>query len=273
MTEHLSSSFSLSDELLSRLVVELDNEAVRAIILRGSYARGDALPPYSDIDLTLIVQEATEGHQSKRYIWRDGYAISVSTWTLSAYQERIQQPEEAIFVVSGIQEARILLEKDSAFRSFQQEALTFRWEPLQAAANVHAGQVMMDQTEIILKMLRSLSLHDMVLLADVLTLDLIPAVTEAFAVQRGILVRNGNSYFHQLQESAGLQSAWTRSFRCAIGIDCDPVTSLEQRGITALRLFQETSQLLRPFLDSEHWDAIEPLIGMIDRELSREKSN
>jgi hypothetical protein len=34
----------LSDEFLARLVAELDNEAVRAIILRGSYARGDAFP-------------------------------------------------------------------------------------------------------------------------------------------------------------------------------------------------------------------------------------
>lgn len=271
MTEHTSSTFSLPGGFLSRLVAELDNEAVRAIILRGSYARGDALPPYSDIDLTLIVQETAENNQSKRYIWRDGYAISISTWTLSAYQERIQRPEETIFVVPGIQEARILLEKDSAFRSFQQEVLRFRWEPLQTAANIHAGQAMMDQTEIILKMLRALHSHDMILLADVLTLDLIPAVTEAFAVQRGILVHTGNTYFHQIQEAAGQQSAWTRYLRCAVGVDCDPVPSLEQRGIAALRLFQETARLLQPSLHPEHWDAMEPLIGMIDRELSHEK--
>jgi hypothetical protein len=270
MTEHISSSASLPDAFLASLVAELDHESVRAIILRGSYVRGDAKPPYSDIDLTRIVWETPDGQQSKRYIWRDGYAVSISTWSLSAYQERIRQPEEAIFVVPGIQEARLLLEKDGAFRSFQHEVLTFQWESLQTAANAHAGQVMMNQTEIILKMLRALRLHDMSLLAEMLTLDLLPAMTEAFAVQQGIRVRTGNTYFHQIQEAAGLQSAWTRYFRCAVGIDGEPVPSLRQRGIAALRLFQETTRRLQPSLHPEHWEAIEPLIRMIDRELSLE---
>ena len=34
---------ALSDGLLSELVTELDNDAVTAIILRGSHARGDAV--------------------------------------------------------------------------------------------------------------------------------------------------------------------------------------------------------------------------------------
>src|SRR6266566_6472616 len=38
------SVFALSDVLLSELVTELDNDDVTAIILRGSYARGDAVP-------------------------------------------------------------------------------------------------------------------------------------------------------------------------------------------------------------------------------------
>src|SRR6266566_5465641 len=35
---------ALSDGLLSELVTELDDDAVTAVILRGSYARGDAIP-------------------------------------------------------------------------------------------------------------------------------------------------------------------------------------------------------------------------------------
>ncbi|HZO73647.1 MAG TPA: hypothetical protein VFB60_15710 [Ktedonobacteraceae bacterium] len=80
MTEQLSSpSAFLPDKFLSRLVTEIDDETVRALILRGSYARGDAVPPHSDVDLTRIIQEAAGYHQPKYYIWRDGYAISVST--------------------------------------------------------------------------------------------------------------------------------------------------------------------------------------------------
>ncbi len=221
--------------------------------------------------MTLIIQENSQGHQAKQYIWRDGYAVSVSAWSLSAYRERLQQPEEAIFAVPGIQEARILLEKDGAFRAFQQEVLAFRWEPLQFSANAYAGQTLMDQTEIILKMFRALQFHNMTLLAEVILLDLVPTITEAFVVQRGILIRSGNTYFQQAQEAAGQQSAWTHFHRQAVGVEHDPLLSLEQRGIATLRLFQETARLLQPFLHTEHQDAITPLIGMIDRELSSEK--
>lgn len=270
MTEQTSSP-SLSDGLLARLVTEMDDETVRAIILRGSYARGDAVPPYSDVDLTRIIHETAGYHQPKYYLWRDGYAISVSTHSYAAYRERFTKPEEAIFAVPGVQEAIVLRDKDGAFHLFQQEARAFRWEPLQQEANIYTGQVMMAQTEIVLKLLRALRRHDMVLLADILTLDLIPAVTEAFAVQRGILIHSGNTYFHQVQEVAGQQSAWTRYHRHAVGIDDDAAPSLEQRGIAALHLFQETARLLQPFLTAQHWDAVEPLIGMIDQELSLEK--
>ncbi len=49
----LSSSSFLSSEFLSQLTSELDDGTVTAIILHGSYAHGDAMPPYSDIDLIL----------------------------------------------------------------------------------------------------------------------------------------------------------------------------------------------------------------------------
>ncbi|HLQ30711.1 MAG TPA: nucleotidyltransferase domain-containing protein, partial [Ktedonobacteraceae bacterium] len=131
-------SSTLSEEFLSKLVAELDNDAVRAIILHGSYVRGDATPPYSDVDLARIVQETPDRTEHKQYTYRDGYLISISTRPLSIYQERLTVPEKAVFTVSGIQEARILLDKDGTFSVIQQEARAFRWELLQAAADNYA---------------------------------------------------------------------------------------------------------------------------------------
>src|SRR5690348_2967982 len=105
----------LSDEFLARLIVELDSETVRAIILHGSYARGDALPPYSDIDLVRIVQEAPAHLDQKRFLYRDGYLLSISSRPLSVYRKRFAQPEKAIFAVPGVREALILLDKDGGF--------------------------------------------------------------------------------------------------------------------------------------------------------------
>src|SRR5438067_13739673 len=89
---------ALSDVFLSELVTELDNEAVTAIILRGSYARGDAVP-YSDVDLTRLVKEQPEPTQRKQFTYRHGLLISISTRTIEQYREDFTIPERALFVV------------------------------------------------------------------------------------------------------------------------------------------------------------------------------
>ena len=85
-----------------------------AIILRGNYARGDATP-YSDVDLTRFVKQLPERAQQKQFTFREGRLISISIRTIDQERERLSAPETAIFVVAGLQEARILLEKDGAF--------------------------------------------------------------------------------------------------------------------------------------------------------------
>ncbi|HYU72572.1 MAG TPA: nucleotidyltransferase domain-containing protein [Ktedonobacteraceae bacterium] len=109
-----SSSF-LSSEFLSKLTSELDDETVTAIILHGSHARGDAMPPYSDIDLVRILHETPERKQLKRFIWYDGYLLNLSSCPLSIYKEWLTTPQEAIFRLSTIQAAHILLDKDGFY--------------------------------------------------------------------------------------------------------------------------------------------------------------
>jgi predicted nucleotidyltransferase len=271
MSQHPSHSpVALPDALLDKLVVELDDETVRAIILRGSYARGDAVPPYSDVDLVRIVQEMPDRTHQKQYIWREGYLISISTRTISAYRERLAKPERAFLDVAGVLKSCILVDKDGDFSKLQQEVKEFQWESLQAAANTHASQLMVEHTEVVLPTLKALVLHDATALSDMI-LDLISALTEAFAVQRGVLVMKGSTYFHEVQAMAGLDSAWTHYHRCAAGIDPDTIPSIENRSIAALRLYQETARLVQPYLHPDHWEAIEPVLSMIEQELSHKE--
>lgn len=270
MKEKLSHpSVSLLGSLLAQLVAELDDDTVRAIILHGSYARGDAVPPYSDVDLVRITRETPDRTQQKRFIWRDGYLLNLSSRPLSVYQEWLTIPEEAIFRMQSIREAHILFEKDDAFRTFQQEALAWQWEPLQKDANAYASLLLLEQTEIILKMLRALQGPDVVMLVELILLDLLPTVTEAVAVQQGVLVRSGNSYLRQVQETVGVNSAWTHYYKSAVGETIGAISPLpfEKRGVAALHLYKETVQLLRPSLLPEHREAIEPLMSMINHVL------
>src|SRR6266550_1500094 len=150
-------SVSLPNEFLAKLIGELDNDTVTAIILHGSYVRGDARPPYSDVDLVQILRETSDQKPQKQFLWYDGYLLNLSSRPLSAYREWLTMPQEAIFRVSTIRQAHILLEKEGTFRAFQQETLdNWKWEPLQLAANAYASQLLLEQSEIILKILGAL---------------------------------------------------------------------------------------------------------------------
>ncbi len=258
----------LSTDFLAQLAAELNEETVTAIILHGSYARGDAFPPYSDIDLVRIIEETSPLSRKKRYIWRNGYLISYSSRPLSVYREWFAAPEEALFRVRGVQEARILLEKDSSFRAFQQEALAFRWEPLQAKANAYASQLLLEQTEMVFHLQRAQALNDPIALMD-MTLELFSGSTDAMAVQRGVLVKSGNTFYHQVQQSVGADTLWTRYHNQAAGIDPATAPTIENRSRAALALYRETIHLLQPFLVPEHWQVIEPLLSILHQMLRK----
>jgi predicted nucleotidyltransferase len=224
----------LSDEFLSDLIAELDNDNVIALALVGSYARGNATL-YSDVDVLRFVREVPE--RTKQYIYRHGHLIGISTRTFGQYRKRLTAPEEAIFVVPSIREAHVLLDKEGEFARLQQEAQVWTWEPLQATANDYASYVLMVQIEIVHKTLRALMMQDKPALAEMILL-LFSAVTDAVTVQRGILATSGNTYFRQVEEAVGQVSVWTYYHKLLAGFDTNAgsVASLEHRGIATLHL-------------------------------------
>lgn len=260
---------AVTEAFLARLVAELDSELVRAIILHGSCARGEATS-YSDVDLVRFVHEIPHQVAQKRFLYFDGRLISISTRTIEQDQHRLTLPEEAIFVVPGIREARILIDKDGGFQKLQQQARDWIWEPLQAAANYYAGELLMKQAEIVHKTLRALLVRDELALAE-MVLILCTALTDALAIQRGVLITSGNSYFRQVQASVGVTSEWTHQHQITIDIAKNttlPATPLETKGFAALRLYQETVLVLLPSLTSEHREVVEQASAVIEQALS-----
>jgi predicted nucleotidyltransferase len=271
MTQQTPSSYALPSGFLTKLLTQWDDDTVTAIILHGSYARGDARPPYSDVDLVRITRETPERTQQKRFLWYEDYLLNLSSRPLSIYREWLTIPQEAIFRVSTIRDAQILIDKDGAFRAFQQHIReSWRWEPLQMAANAYAGQLLSSLSEVILRTLGAVQFQRTIMLIERIYLHILPGVTEALSVQQGIIAK-GNNYLDQVQEHVGRDSAWTRSYMEAIGVQSDEHASpsLEQRGIAVLRLYQETVCLLRSHLLPDHLQTIEPLMGMIDQVLHK----
>jgi predicted nucleotidyltransferase len=158
MEPHSHSVVALPGEFLAKLVPELDDDTVSAIILHGSYARHEATP-FSDVDIVRILRETPDRKQQKRFIWHEGYLLNLSSRPLSIYREWLALPQEAIFRISTIWDAHILLDKEDAFCTFQQEARHWKWEPLQSAANAYISQLMVELSEVILRTLGALQFH------------------------------------------------------------------------------------------------------------------
>jgi predicted nucleotidyltransferase len=262
--EALSKASNLSETLMQTLVAEIDSDDVTAIVLGGSYARGEATS-YSDVDFLRLVREESQ-RQPKRYFYRDGYLISVPTRTIASYRQAITKPEQAIWVVPSMRECKILLDKEGAFSAFQQSLASFKWEALQQEANIYASTRLVLFTEYVHKALGTLLNKNALALAQA-SEELLYVLTEALVVQRGVLIQRGNSYYAQAQEAAGIDSAWTRYHRMLLCLEPLPthLSLVEARGIAALRLYQETARLLHAALQPQDRDVIEQTIQVIEQ--------
>jgi predicted nucleotidyltransferase len=254
----------LSDDFLQRLTAEFATDDIVALALAGSHARGDATR-WSDVDV-ICYAAAMSATSEARYTLalRDGRLVSLTTTTLAAKAHEMTLPEEAIFVVPGLRQARILHDPTGALAALSQQACDFTWEPLRVAANAYASEVVMGQAEEAHKLLGALSRRDESA-AIYAAHGAVKGLTRAVAVGLGMLIESENSYYRQVQEAAGIASAWTRHHRIAAGFVAPsprlaPATAI---GIAALHLYRETAHLLLAALLPRHLPVIEATLERI----------
>jgi len=261
----MSSVSALPALLIADLVAEFADADTIGVLLAGSYARGDAAS-HSDIDLIRfapILPEADADRYTLAY--REGHLVSLSTTTVDAKRAELGRPETAIWAVPGLRQARILLDRDGVLAALLGEAWDFRWEPLQAEADVYASYNVMGLAEEVHKVLGALERADESAALNA-TWALVAGLSRAVIVQRGVLIRTENAYFQQAQEAAGLGSAWSRAFRVAAGFEALPagVSPVMARASAALRLYHETATLLSSALQSQHFGVIRGALARID---------
>src|SRR5438067_1647069 len=140
-----NSTLTLPTEYLDSLVAELDHPDLLGIVLGGSYVRSEATP-YSDVDLACFVG-TRDKEQKGRFEYREDKLVSIRTKSIEGVRAEIQRPERAIWVVPGLLDCRILLDKDGSLEHVWEELAAFKWEPLQQAANDYASAQMMGLAE------------------------------------------------------------------------------------------------------------------------------
>jgi hypothetical protein len=254
----------LSDAFLAHLVAQLNDQETLALALVGSHARGMATS-YSDVDVTRFVISPSHSSDPPLQLTHEGgYLISIVSSTFEQSRHALTQPEEAIWVVPALRDAKILLDKEGQLERLQREARAFQWEALQQRANGVASAKAAKFAEEVYKLLGGLARQDEDAILNA-TLWLFVGLTLTIAVQRGILLLSESTSYRQVRQVLGKDSKWTRLHRQVAGFEEAEGngTATQKRGIAALHLYEETIHLLRPFLHRAHVDVVHHALGAI----------
>lgn len=252
---------SFSETFLTELVAEIETEQMRGIVLGGSHARGDATP-YSDVDLACFVPDAFQP-PSKRFLYRQGHLVSLGWRTLQGIQQRLADPYQALWIVPGFRQARILLDKDGSMYQLKQMVEHFAWEPLRPQAIEDAGQRLTADAEYIHKLLSSLWKGNLAGIAYATT-HLFESATMVMALFHPVFITTDSLYYQEVEAAVGLDTAWTHSHRLLIGTThAEESSSVEARGKLAMQIYRETAHVLWPTLNEQCRSVVEQVLSLI----------
>ena len=245
----LSLMAMVTDSFLRKLVSQLDDENTIGLTLGGSIARDEG-NRFSDVDIIRylrVVPENKVDADALRFV--DGFLVSAHGSSVEEEAANLLRPHRAIWVVPGLRQARILLDKDGSVTRLIESARNFHWPDLQPAADAFASWQLCGLAEEIYKILGGLDAQSESKIAYAL-ISLLFDLMEILLVQRGVLVPTENAYFDMAQATAGRDSDWTRQLRLAMGLDPFPPDRpvYVTRGLAALNLYRLTAELMADIL-------------------------
>ncbi|MBX3001800.1 MAG: nucleotidyltransferase domain-containing protein [Caldilineaceae bacterium] len=248
---------------LDPLLQQYDGPDVRAFVIMGSYARGEA-NPFSDVDLIRFVDDDALVADADSHLI-DGYLTVVSTVTPAQVDGWFTDPKDAVNTIAGICTARPILDRDGYFAAIQSRVHAFEWTAeLQAKANRWASREMVGLIEEVHKGLAGIERGDIGRLLNA-RFGLSWLLSNVIKVQRGILIGGDNRFYEEIAEAVGTKSEWVRLRRIAFGIeDADGHTPILCEQVRAgLRLYVETARLLHPTLHPEDAPKIHATLARI----------
>ena len=251
---------------LEQLIQRFDALGVQAIVLMGSYARGEA-GSYSDIDVVRFTDE-TKLPGAGSYLM-DGHLVVVSNVTPEQVERWFSEPEVATDTIMGARSAQTLLDRDSYFAGIQTRAQAFVWDQaMQERANRQASDMLVGWIEEVHKGLAGLHHHDVGRLLNARH-GLSWGLGRVMKVQRGILMSGDNAFYDELTQAMGQQSEWVHLLRAAFGIESEErkAPTLSEQVRAGLRLYFLTSELLAPVLRTEDRPLITHAVQLIRNEL------
>jgi hypothetical protein len=136
--------------LAARLAGELDPKGRSAIVLAGSWARGDA-HEWSDLDLWVVGRR-----RPNRILLREGYLVCVRYSSPTSERREMRNPARWDGAVPGWRGARILQDPNGVAARLKQEAREFRWTSVRGARDRYIANQLAAWAEEVGKLLRAL---------------------------------------------------------------------------------------------------------------------
>lgn len=248
---------------LDPLIQQYDGPGVRAFVIMGSYARGEATP-FSDVDLVRFVDDVALAVNADTHLI-EGALTVVSTVTPDRVDAWFTDPKEAVNAISGLRTARPILDRDGYFAHIQERARSFVWSAdLQARADRWASAEMVGLIEEVHKGLAGVERNDIGRLLNA-RFGLSWLLSNVIKVQRGVLVGGDNRFYEEIAAAVGADSRWVGLRRIAFGIEGDDGRgpSLCDQVRAGLRLYVETARLLQGALHADDAPKIHATVARI----------
>lgn len=243
------------------LVRLLDAPGVRAIVLLGSWARGDA-GTYSDIDvLRLVTDDAKDLPGAGSRMW-NARLLNVGNVPPTGADDWFGRPDLALDAVLGLRAARALLDRDGAWAGVRSRADEFRWDgAMQRKADALASERLIGWIEEAFKGLEGLRRDDVGRLLSARH-GLTWGLSGVMRLHRGVLVASDNDVPTAVAEIVG--GEWARLQRRAFAVEALP---LREQVLAGLRLYILTARELDDFLQPEHQPLVRSAVAAIEAEL------
>lgn len=256
---------------LDELFPRFDGPGVGAVVLMGSYARGDP-GPHSDVDVVRLLDGSVATAPGAGSYLIAGHLVVVSDVTPADAEAWFTRPEVAVKVIAGLRHAQPLLDRDDRFAAVQRRAHAFTWDAaMQRRADRWASEQMVGWAEEAHKGLEGLRRGDVGRLLNARH-GMTWGLSRVMQVQRGILESGDNVFYEETAHALGPDSEWVRLRALAFGIGANDVLAhaLAEQVRAGLRLYVLTAAMLDAVIAAEHRPLVADTVTRIRQALSED---
>lgn len=255
----------LPDKLRAEILQKLADSDTVAILLGGSFARGEETAN-SDVDL-LVFRRAPDPRPGENRYFRattEDRLVSWSPTTIARELDRMRHPKSAIWVVPGIRQAVVLFDLDGSIAEVKSAANSFRWDTLAALGQTYVSEALAGLAEEVAKLVTGLDQKDAFSVGNALnSLEL--GLSEAVAVGLGTLIETENRWLRVVEDSVGFDMPWSHAHRRMAGIEGERPTTIWERAEAGLRCYLATASLFEGFLRPEDLRVVNLARSQIER--------